>query len=223
MCFVDIHTHRLRPDHSVVQMVNLGDDQQWGGLSDLPNVYFSAGYHPWMMGEIAPMVTLAGNLDRVSKLPNVLALGECGLDKLKGPSLVVQSEVFRLHAEISEVMHKPLIIHCVKCFNEIVALRQEWNCVQPWVLHGFTGSPQMVEQGLELGLSFSLGLRNAQAFRKMVQLVPRDRLFFETDESEPEITVVYEEAARVMGCGVSVFKNEIWSNFKRLFLRHEIE
>ena len=53
----------------------------------------------------------------------VIMIGECGLDKVWGPTLDIQEASFRRHIELSEKHQKPLIIHCVKAYNEIIAIK----------------------------------------------------------------------------------------------------
>ncbi len=112
--------------------------------------------------------------------PQVLAIGETGLDALRGGDLAVQTELFKCHAAISEELKKPLIIHAVKTFQQIIALRNSLRPTLPWIIHGFRGKEEMAVQLLKHGFYLSLGEKfNPEAAR----VIPAACLLVETDES----------------------------------------
>lgn len=177
---LDIHSHDLsRADRAVV---NLSPDDE------IPSgVYCSVGVHPWDADK-ATEVTFA-RIEAMAQSDRVVAIGETGLDALKGPSIEVQQTVFERHVAVSEQTGKPLIIHAVKTVSQIIALRRRLKPSQPWIIHGFRGKPQQAAELLQHGFYISLGERfNAQT----AAMIPVDRLFFETDESELPIELIVE-------------------------------
>ena len=127
MDFFDIHTH------------NKECDSQSSILNS--NIYItgkriSMGIHPWDISSDwrEQFAKIRANACK----ENVCAIGECGLDKLKSPaSEKLQQEVFRAHAMLAEEVKKPLIIHCVKGFDTIIAQHKEISPEQAWIIHGF--------------------------------------------------------------------------------------
>ncbi len=126
---------------------------------------FSVGIHPWSTAPAEATTaaegastaippeeatsTLAAEealLPAVAAAPNVVALGECGLDRLKGAPLPQQEAIFRKHIELSEHLHKPLLIHCVKAFDRLLAIRKQMRPTQPWILHGYRSAPALTRQ-----------------------------------------------------------------------------
>lgn len=120
-----------------------------------------------------------------------MAIGESGLDRLRGASLDRQEAIFRRQVAISESVGKPMILHVVKAFPEIMRLRRELSPAQPWVIHGFRGKPQLAAELLREGFYISLGERFN---RETAEIIPADRLFVETDESRLSVE---EIAARL--------------------------
>jgi TatD DNase family protein len=217
MYFVDCHSHHLNAESDTIQVLNvMGDDERAKVASDYAGS-LSFGYHPWFIGDVPDWKKMRDRLGAAAAMGNVVAIGECGLDKLRGPLWQWQEQAFRLHVDVSERFHKPLIIHCVKAFNEMVTLRKELSPSQPWILHGFTGNQQMVAQAFGAGFCFSLDLRHLEAFCRLVPAIPLDRLFFETDDTRGSVRDVYLAAAELLGIDVDELKQIVWKNYCNVF------
>lgn len=166
----DIHTHdKSRKD----AIINIYPHEQL-----IEGAYHSVGIHPWHTSNVD--TSTIENLKSLAINPQVVAIGETGLDALKGASLDIQTEIFLLHVTLSEQLQKHLIIHCVKAFNEIIALKKRLRPTMPWIIHGFRGKPQLAQQLLDNGFYISLGEKfNTET----ATIIPSNRLLFETDES----------------------------------------
>lgn len=137
---------------------------------------FSAGLHPWDV--TGSDYEAFRNLEQLLVLPQVLAVGECGFDTLKGPSHELQEEAFVRQVELSERYGKPMILHVVRDFDSVIRLRRQLKPAQPWLIHGFRGGPEQMSQLYSHGILVSFGLKhNPESLRQ----VPSDRLFLETD------------------------------------------
>lgn len=90
-----------------------------------------------------------------------------------------ETELLRYHYELSETLGKPLILHIVKSFPEIIALKKQWKPAQPWIIHGFRGKPQLARELLAHGFHLSYGKKYNPA---SLALTPASRLLRETDE-----------------------------------------
>ncbi|MBR4297345.1 MAG: TatD family hydrolase [Bacteroidaceae bacterium] len=138
---------------------------------------YSVGIHPWW--------TEDENINEIIKgfyfwatHPQVIRIGECGIDKLRGATEVEQERIFTLHIELAEKLHKPLTIHCVKAFDRILALHKQLHPTQRWCIHGFRGKPELAQQLLATGIDLSFGVHyNEEAYA----LCPKERRFRETD------------------------------------------
>ena len=137
---------------------------------------FSTGLHPWdVTGHDDEALH---KVELLLALPQVLAVGECGFDTLKGPSHELQEEAFIRQVELSERFKKPMILHVVRDFDSIIRLRKQLKPTQSWLIHGFRGGPEQMNQLYANGILVSFGLKhNPEALRQ----VPSTRLFLETD------------------------------------------
>lgn len=135
---------------------------------------FSFGIHPWDTEEAVDWE----EFERFVAHPAVVAVGECGLDRLRGAAPEVQEQIFRHQIRLAEKYGKPMILHIVKAVDEMLRIRREERPAMPWILHGFRGNPQQARQLLGAGLSLSLGERFNPA---VPAVIPPERLFRESD------------------------------------------
>lgn len=172
---------------------------------------FSCGIHPWYSEDSEPQLNY---LSEIAANPRIVAIGETGLDKIKGPSLSVQIPVFKRHIELSEQLKKPLIIHAVKVWEQLYHIRKEANPTQPWIIHGFRGNPQVTQQMAKIGFMFSLGNKfNVDSLAH----IPKESLFCETDEDEMDIRDVYQQIADALNMDIEEFAAQIAENVHRVF------
>jgi TatD DNase family protein len=192
--FVDIHTHSFTPATNPA-IRNLTFDMAGTIAASDEKGFFSTGVHPWQAGEYSSK--LFDKLTAWTTDSRFVAIGECGLDKHSKYSLDIQSYVFEHHIILSEKTQKPLIIHCVGCFNELYALKKRMNPRQLWIIHGFRGKPELAGQALKAGCALSFG----EHFNpKSVRLTPTDRLYIETDESILPVSEIYRSVALIKQC-----------------------
>lgn len=178
-CF-DIHTHIL----SGLTPGNEGSPETFGLISLSPQEYrswkgpfCSVGIHPWNISSSSEC-----DLNFLSELAGdecVKAIGESGIDTLHSTaSLETQIRLFSEQVKISESSGKPMVLHVVRHFDEILRLRKTMCPLQSWLLHGFRGGPIQATQLISHGIMVSLGL-NAQ--RDTIAQIPLETLFVETD------------------------------------------
>ncbi|MDE5687289.1 MAG: TatD family hydrolase [Paramuribaculum sp.] len=172
---IDCHTHN--PD-STDGIICVSPD--FSAFS--PGKVYSVGIHPWDTSDSLKMDFQA--LERSASHEQVVAIGESGLDRLRGASLDVQTQVFVRHIELSEFLRKPLIVHCVRCSAELLGLRRRLGPVMPWIYHGFSGKPELARQLTRAGILLSFGERgNVESFHG----VPSECVLLETDNSSVSI------------------------------------
>lgn len=205
----DIHTHLLPQDPGTA-LVCVGSRP----LPAPQGHWFSVGLHPWdVTGDDENELESIGEM---AQNPQVLAIGECGFDTLKGPAHDLQEQAFIRQVEISERVRKPMILHVVRDFDSVIRLRKQLKPTQSWLIHGFRGGPQQADQLHTHGIQVSLGLKaNPQTLQK----IPSDRLFLETDGLCP-ITHVIQTAAAARNQSVVTVENQIINN-SNVFLLQE--
>lgn len=189
MLYIDFHTHHVPIATDVIAVVDGRDT--WG-------------IHPWN-----------AKVDFVMPdLSNILAIGECGLDTLRGPSMEVQLQTFRQQIALSEVSGKPLVIHCVKAFDQLLCLHRELRPKMPWMFHGFRGKPQQMHSLLIAGFYISFGFCYNE---ESLCLCPLERLMLETDDRSCSIVKLYEKVADVRGISVSSLYVAMKKNYLTFF------
>lgn len=180
--FEDIHHHQKSGDiinENAIINLNYTDDIPEKG-------YYSIGIHPWSTENMTEedITKAVKNIEINSNKDRIIAIGECGFDKIKGASKELQEDIFRKLVDISEKCKKPLIIHAVKSNEDIIRLKKELKPKQLWIIHGFRGKKETAIQLIKNGIALSLG----QYFNKQaVKEIPLDMLFIETDESNLSI------------------------------------
>lgn len=180
----DIHSHdKQRVDDAVINISPFEDI--------IPGAVHSVGIHPWLAHE-ATHDTLQ-RLALMCAHRQIVAIGETGLDALRGGDISKQTEIFIKHIALSEEYRKPLIIHAVKTYSGIITLHRDLHPTQPWIIHGFRGKPQLAIELLRHGLYISLG----EKFNPdTAAIIPDDRLFFESDESPLPISQIIYRITR---------------------------
>jgi TatD DNase family protein len=205
----DIHTHLL-PQEPGTALVCIGS----GPLPAPQGHWFSVGLHPWdVTGDDEKILQSIGEM---AQNPQVLAIGECGFDTLKGPAHDLQEQAFIRQVEISERVRKPMILHVVRDFDSVIRLRKQLKPTQSWLIHGFRGGPQQADQLHTHGIQVSLGLK---ANPQTLQQIPSDRLFLETDGLCP-ITHVIQTAAAARNQSAVTIEEQIINN-SNVFLLQE--
>lgn len=212
--FVNIHTHS--PNSENIEVINQFVQNNWKPQS---NYFYSLGLHPWHISdfeidlEIEKLKRLAGN-------PQIVAIGECGLDRAIETPLEKQEEVFRKQIEITESVNKPLIIHSVKSYPDLIRIKKSTKSHIPWILHGYSGNKQTTDQLLSHDFYFSFStiiLKNQAKLIESLKIIPLNKLFFETDESSGQIETIYTFAAKTLQLPLEELKAKIFKNFKSVF------
>ncbi len=215
MGYINIHTHSPMPNRNIsVRSYQPGELEE---LDVSENTHRSAGIHPWYIENVDKSFN---QLIEALEEDSLLLIGECGLDHVWGASQDLQESVFRKHIELSEKYEKPLLIHCVKAYNEVIAIFKEMQPKQTWIIHGFSGSQQLMEQLLDLGFYLSFGKAITNVKSKAYEVfkdVPLDRIFLETDDSPLNIRKIYEKAAEIKQIDVTELETCLVENFNKLF------
>jgi TatD DNase family protein len=180
--------------------------------------YSSMGIHPWDAADANLHDALARMEDAFSA-PHCIALGEVGLDRLRGPALDAQERVLRAQLDLAEKRDLPVILHDVRSTADLLRIRKDYQR-QNWVLHGFRGSPELARQCLEKGWYLSLGpalLTTGQRGAALCAVIPPDRLFLETDDSGRDVRDMYDAALSWTGMRASALIAQIEENFHHVF------
>ena len=177
---------------------------------------FSIGIHPRYINRDG--TEQLEQLRSLAALPQVVAIGECGLDRRSEVSLAIQSALFSLQIQLAGEYRKPLIIHCVRAWEEVFHLLEKERFSLPVVFHGFNKGETMASRIISKGYYISFGKWiEKERIRMVLKKVPMDRIFLETDAVDIPIEEVYSMAANATGLTFDNLSAQIKENGLRVF------
>ena len=159
------------------------------------------------------------NTEKLFSNKNAIFIGECGLDKLKCADFKLQQTVFQLQINLAIKLQKPMILHCVKAFDEILVMLKNKISPDKIIFHGFHKSPEMAfdlttkEYSISLGKSLFL---QPDRMKTVFEKVNPEKIFFETDDSDYSIEEIYQKAVDISGQSLDFWKNQVNLNFERI-------
>ena len=215
--FINLHTHQFSNLSDVIEVVN---QYPWEFDASIPK--YSIGIHPWYIDENR----IESDLNIISEklqLPECLALGECGLDKRIEITMELQTSVFKQQLQLVQQTEKPIILHCVAAYDEVIALKKELKVENPMIIHGFSKNEQVANSLLKNGFYLSFGkylLRSRNIgteLEKVFKFTPENKILLETDTVEESIYDVYEKAAFIKGISVDEMKAIVLQNYTNIF------
>lgn len=215
--FIDIHTHNSNSNQEIVSVLNLEPGDSIPVFSG--KNFYSVGLHPWKIGTEKEDNERMLVMEDALEIDHVIFVGECGLDKLAEAAPEEQIRAFSAQAFMAEEYQKPLIIHCVKAWNEVVELYKKNKPSVPWIFHGYNGSVELTRQLLDKKFMFSFGetlfCENSKAIESF-RILPLERVFFETDEYEGPVVEIYKRGAELKNISIEDLREAVWENFNRI-------
>lgn len=196
-------------------------ESRYRDFEALPEGPCSIGLHPWYLAE-ANWEDELQRMKQASLEPNVLAIGECGLDTLCATDWVLQQRAFSAQIDWAQHQNKPLILHCVKALDAVLLLLREKQVSVPVIFHGFRQSTKTAAQLIRSGYSISLGAYITRWPESTDwQDLPLQQLFLETDEATVPMDAIYAAAARLFRKPVDELILTLQQNAERVFrLKH---
>ena len=208
----DIHSHNVSDMHEY--KINSFCMKDKDTIDFISAKQISIGIHPWYVTKDDIKEQTEWIKQTAINDKRVIAIGECGTDKLCNTDMNLQNEAFCNCITLSEELELPLIIHSVKTSDEIIRLRKSIKPKQAWIIHGFRGKPEQTFQYISNGFYLSFGKSyNTES----IKITPHDRLLFETDEYTGSITEIIANAAEALDIPTDKILNIISENAKRLF------
>jgi TatD DNase family protein len=215
--YIDIHVHGGSPASGVFILESLMAHEKKTPVA-LAGVAYTYGIHPWFLNEKNYRQLLSSVADTVMN-PEIIAIGEAGFDRLKGPSMPIQRTAFKEQIAIAEETGKPVVIHCVRAWDELLSVQKELKPRMPWLVHGFRGNrdlaAQLLGKGMFLSLWFDYALRPES--KELLRYLPINRMFLETDGADVDIRKIYDKVASDTGITVDELKSLIIRNFSDFF------
>lgn len=207
--FINIHTH------------GFAQADEWS-LNNLHETYhrmepgknYSLGVHPWHIQDADMQLN---ELEQYLSKNQVLAIGECGLDRLCPINFSLQENVFSRQVVMANTINKPLIIHCVKAFDQLNHILGKRNNNVPVIIHGFNRNHKLASQLIDAGFYLSLGKSVfSTSMETVIKQIPPKRIFFENDIATIAISAIYEKAAELMRMPVNALSLQVQQNAEKV-------
>ena len=216
--FINLHTHNQDASSDTLSILNIFPENFNANQTNDESLFYSIGMHPWYIDEADAEKRIL-EIAESARNDNVLAIGETGLDKACKTNFDLQLKYFHEQVKIAEEVKKPVIIHCVRSYYEILELRLKTRPNMPWIFHGYNGNTETTKQLLNHDFYFSFGksLEFNDKMKEVLKLIPDNALFLENDDSEIPVKKIYKQAACIRNQEMEELKGKIKSNFIRLF------
>ena len=181
---------------------------------NVPESYFSVGIHPKDIDENWEKHFEA--FKKISLLDNCLAIGECGLDALIDIDANLQKTVFERQILWANEIQKPVIIHCVKWFQELIPFQKLAEV--PLIIHGFNKKKSVTDEMLKHGffLSFGKSVLYNLSLQSILKEIPIDKIFLETDDADFDIAELYQKVSEIKEISLEELQKKISENLQSI-------
>lgn len=207
--YIDVHTHSR--GKGGIYILDISDGKEAG-----TGERCSAGVHPlFIKGK--------EQLEKVREYAEkgkLAAIGEAGFDRNSPSDISLQTVVFEEQVRISESCRLPLIIHCVRAYPELLAVYKKMRPLQAWIIHGYNNNVQILSELLKHDFYISVGKKvfaENSNIRRLLPVLPDDRIFLETDDGGSTIEEVYRTTAAIKNRPLEILQEEVWDNYKKVF------
>ena len=222
--YIDNHTHPHgnidKKDH-ILQVFAI-DPTDHNGMDSISAIVeaghqFTLGLHPRNLHELE-FAEFRGIIE--SHADSLLAIGECGLDTFVSIDKKEQITAFKMQAYLAEELEKPLIIHCVRSYSEIIRLHSEIQPKKPWIIHGFNRNQDIAQSLLEQGIILSIGnelMKEDHPLSSILSNLIEIPFLLETDGKDIDIEQIYQRCAILLGLDIAQLKERIATHFKQIY------
>ena len=213
--YYNVHTHPHSESEDVLFIENLYKNFD----DEIGSKKVSMGLHPWYL-DADNLEEQFGDLEKYVGKSHVLAIGECGLDKLSQTDWNLQLKAFQLQIKLAQDLRKPLIIHCVKAFNEVLAQLKKVEV--PVIFHGVNNKLSIIQPVIDAGYYLSFGkslLGGNSAILNTFKATPLELVFLETDDADLDIKEIYKSADGIREVSEKEIVLQLEKNFLNVFHR----
>ena len=211
MNLFNFHHHNLVNFYGIYNL-DLGEN--------VPESYFSVGIHPKDIDENWQKHFEA--FKKISLQDNCLAIGECGLDALIDIDANLQKTVFERQILWANEIQKPVIIHCVKCFQELIPFQKLAEV--PLIIHGFNKKKSVADEMLKHGffLSFGKSVLYNLSLQSILKEIPIDKIFLETDDTDFDIAELYQKVSEIKEISLEELQKKISENLQSINVKFSL-
>ncbi len=192
-------------------------------------VYAAAGIHPCNIDS----GTTVNEIEKFCQNKKCVAIGEIGLDYYwTQDNKHVQKEIFVSQLELANKLGMPVLIHDREAHADTLEFLKKYK--PKGVVHSFSGSAEMAEEILKLGMYIGIGgvitFKNAKKLPDVVKILPEDKILLETDapylapvpfrgktNNSAMIYLTAQKIAEIRGTSAEHILKITFKNAKKLF------
>lgn len=187
---LDCHTHSQEVSCQAIRSLTYAE---WGDDATIEEgQLYSIGFHPWSLPPEENQTALIDQMQRrLASAPQIVAVGECGIDKVRSNATLSQQLVWlEAQMRLACQIQRPILLHTVRAWAEMIEMRsqmeQEFAQLPPMVLHGFRARGEVAQMMLSKGFALSFSRHyDAEALHLAYE---SHALLVETDELPNELT-----------------------------------
>lgn len=173
--------------HFVVPGTTRSRWQQVLALGERPDTSICLGLHPYFVDE--HQTSDINALDHLlSEHPEVVAVGECGIDGRFSDTLDVQWHYFDAQLRLAKLYALPVVVHCVHANDKVAKRLRQYALPKAGLIHAFSGSFEQATRFLDLGFKLGFGgavtYERAKRLRRTIKALPDDAFVLETDSPD---------------------------------------
>lgn len=214
---VDFHIHRVPSapvESNQIASYSLPKRGQIG-----PEEWHSIGLHPWDTQRLDAYKLVERILPNMLENEHCVALGEVGLDKVRGAALNTQLELLEQQLQLAVALGLPIVVHCVRAWSELVGAVRNARFQGNKAVHGFRGSLPVLQLLLQNDWYISIGPDGRGNLPECIAAIPSNRLLLESDASGMDIATIYSMAAAQLNMPLPELQALVYSNATRFFTR----
>ena len=211
MNFYDCHTHK----YGETCITNLPFNSNL-----FPTNKFSTALHPWDVSEKISLDNISFYLEKCRESRQFSAVGEIGLDKLKGKSLKVQEKYFEYQLSWANKYSLPVIIHCVRSYDRCLSILKKNELKSMIIFHDFNASFEIASELIDKGYFMSLGknfMREKSKINSFIDKIPLEMILFETDKEEISIEGHYKKFSERAKVSIEIIDQQVTKNYQKIF------
>ena len=156
-------------------------------LGERDDVSVCLGLHPYFMAQHRESDLNALD-EALAQHPELVAVGECGIDARFSETLDAQWRLFDAQLRLAKERELPVVIHCVQANDRVAKRLRQLDLPAGGLIHAFAGSPEQAHRFIELGFVVGLGgaatHERAKRLHRAVAALPDDGYVLETDSPD---------------------------------------
>lgn len=179
-----------------------------------PKSLYSAGIHPKDINQDSIEKQFSWLESVIDE--NCFTIGECGLDGLIPVEMKIQEAVFARQIKLSNELKKPMVIHCVRKFYEVISFGKKAE--QAMIIHGFNKKQSIAEDLLKNNfyLSFGKAVLYHLSLQNTLKIIPLNKIFLETDNDDFNIQELYQKVSEIKGITLEKLNKQIKENLETI-------